>query len=350
MQKLSILIFSRNDIAKALDLIKNVYDVADEICIFDSSDKNGHNLLLNRKKWEKLDKLKVFKLVALGYPDPMRMYALKKCKYEWALLLDTDELLSNELKLNLKSIISNTRANAFAIKRYEEVSVSGERTTFFTWQIRLFKKSKVLFKGLLHEQPQVCGELGRLDQEEFCINHINEKRAMTSHEYSTIERFHRFSYFAFNKQMLDYASKISMSKNRDIRNTHKGNAIISILLAYEKITFKRPEDELANFDYFMLYFLRDAAYAIKSGNMLGILSAIKSARMHVKQINKWQNEKDGNTDFEISKIIQEKGITRYLDLDKEKIINSLNKKYLKKEQGVNLLIHLLKEKYKKRSR
>ena len=92
MQRLSVLIFSRNDVDKALDLIQDLYKIASEIILMDSSNKEGKERLLKRKEKLELGKVRIFNVVALGYPDPLRMYALAKCKNEWVLLIDTDEL------------------------------------------------------------------------------------------------------------------------------------------------------------------------------------------------------------------------------------------------------------------
>ncbi|MHB1830733.1 MAG: hypothetical protein ACYCO0_05060, partial [Candidatus Micrarchaeaceae archaeon] len=69
-----------------------------------------------------LKKLMVFHVVALGYADPLRMYALKKCKNGWILMLDTDERISPELKASINELIGNARCSAFSMKRYEDVS------------------------------------------------------------------------------------------------------------------------------------------------------------------------------------------------------------------------------------
>ncbi len=346
MERLSLIIFSRNDVKNALELIDDMYGVADEILLFDSSDKKWHEFVKREKKRQKLSKLKIFRVVALGYPDPLRMYALSKCKNRWVLLLDTDESLSKDLKEGIKHIISSTNASAFAIKRYEEVSKSGKRTNFFTWQIRLFKKDKVTFKGIIHEQPEVVGKVEKLENGEWHINHLNEKRKKnTAEEYSKMEKFYRFSYKIYNSRFLDYVSKIVMGEDRNVEKQAIGKIIKNSLLAYEKLTLKRPDDELTNFDYLMFYLIRDCAYALKQGNISALSETFQLAKKHADQINKWKSEHDGWENFEISNKINSIGVTKYLRLDREKTIEELNKKYTGKKQGVTLLMHLLKEKY-----
>ena len=119
MADFSLLIFSRNDIDEALGLIRDMYKVSQEIVILDGSDESEHARLVKEKKRQCLDKLKIHKVVALGYPDPLRMYGLSKCSNEWVFLIDTDERISSEFKSNIREILGRG-ADAFAIKRYED--------------------------------------------------------------------------------------------------------------------------------------------------------------------------------------------------------------------------------------
>ena len=101
-EKLSLLVFSRNDIPKALSLIEDMYDYVDDIVLIDSSDSTKHKRLIDEKKDREFEKLRIFYSVAFGYPDPLRMYAIRKCKHKWIMLIDTDERISPALKKNLK--------------------------------------------------------------------------------------------------------------------------------------------------------------------------------------------------------------------------------------------------------
>ena len=191
-QRLSVLIFSRNDVGDALSLIRDVYSTADDIVLVDSSDEIRHKKLIAYKNSHRLDKLRIYYVIATGYPDPIRMYALKKCRYEWVLLIDTDERLSSYAKEHIKELIASTDASAFAMKRYENYTVKS-RGSFFTWQLRLFRKSDVKFRGILHEQPSVNG-LVEKPAEEFYIGHIASMRGRSSGDYSRMAIFDRMSY------------------------------------------------------------------------------------------------------------------------------------------------------------
>ncbi len=182
--------------------------------------------MLRKMKAKGPANLKVYRVPALGYPDPLRMYGLSKCKNEWVFLVDTDERLCESFKEDLSSIIKR-KCDAFAIRRYELVSSEG-RGNVFTWQTRLFRKSKVLYKGLLHEQPIVSGVTEKLE-EPYHLEHRNELRTKSAAEYSQIERFDRLSYGMYNERMLEYLAKISVKDSAQVRSTLRGRIVLSVL-------------------------------------------------------------------------------------------------------------------------
>jgi len=344
MAKLSVLIFSRNDAEKALDLIRDVYDVADEIVLMDSSDKAERERILSGKRRLGLGKLRILYAVALGYPDPLRTYALKKCRHPWVLLIDTDERLSTEFKRRIKGIISGAKCSAFAIKRYEDVE-HGKITNFFTWNIRLYRKADISYKGVLHEQPMVRGALEKIENSCYLV-HVRELMTEEARdEYVKILKFGRMSYADYNSSMVDYLSKAVMPESRNLERSRPGRALRSLLLAYERLTFKRLEQELSGFDYFMYRFMIDSTLQIKKRDIAGVFRQIPRELAFVNEVKGWKRELDGDEVFEISKIVNKVGITGYLGLGKESTIRRLNRKYANGRQGISLLMRLLKEKY-----
>lgn len=342
MEKISLLIFSRNDLDNAWSLIEEMKTVAGEIILMDSSNPDLHDKMLRTMKAKGPANLKVYKVPALGYPDPLRMYGLSKCKNEWVFLVDTDERLCESFKEDLSSIIKR-KCDAFAIRRYELVSSEG-RGNVFTWQTRLFRKSKVLYKGLLHEQPIVSGVAEKLE-EPYYLEHRNELRTKSAAEYSQIERFDRLSYGMYNERMLEYLAKVSVKESSQVRSTPKGRIVLSVLEFYERASSKRLDQELSNFDYWVYCYVKTLGYifALRTIQTLPALPAGVNA--YVKRMQQLKNRPDSAKEFEISKIVNDIGITEFLSLEKESTIVSLNKKYGKKKQGIDLLIKLLIERY-----
>jgi hypothetical protein len=282
MQKLSVLIFSKNDVHKAIELIDDLYGIADEIVVVDSSESAQRNMLLNKKKSQKLEKLRVFYTIALGYPDPLRMYALSKCRNEWVLLIDTDERLSNALRSGIKGIINKTDCSAFRIKRYE-----GTVGAPFAWQTRLFRKRNVEFKGLLHEQPRVDGEVCTLSSKQHYMEHraeLKKHKLYEANDYTDMRMFDSHPSHLYIRDIYFFSTSLSTDYLRSIKMLHGKS-------------------------------------------------------------QEWKNRKDYQEIRQISRIINKEGIIKFLGLDREETINHLNKKYGSKRQGVTLLINLLKNKY-----
>ncbi|MCL5413429.1 MAG: hypothetical protein M1569_03435 [Candidatus Marsarchaeota archaeon] len=343
-EKLSVLIFSRNDVKDALALIRDMYGIADEIVLVDSSDRKLHLGLLASKKRLGLAKLRIFYTVPLGYPDPLRMYALKKCRNRWVLLLDTDEELSDYGKLNIKERISKTRASAFAIRRYENYTgrpVGG----FFTWQVRLFRKDRVGFRGIVHEQPAVNGDTERLPKD-FYIGHLASLKGRSSTEYSKMEIFDRMSYGVARERLMDYFNKVMIPEHGNIRDTLLGRFLDRWQRVYRDLVGRNDGDELSRFDYLVFFALVDTGYRIRDGHILGILDIYAGRSKYIDRIISAGGSGSGEI-FEISKIINIVGITKYLGLGSERTIERLNRKYAGAAGGTDLLIGLLKKRYER---
>jgi len=344
MPKLSVLIFSRNDAKVTIDLIKEVYPFADDIVLVDSSTKEESEKLHRAKSKYKFDKLRIFYVVALSYPDPFRMYAIKKCKYDWVLLLDIDERLSSQLKSGIKQIIDHPDCNAFALRRYEHVQ-DGTGMSYFTWQVRLFNKEYTSFKGLIHEQPIIKGRVTKLEDGDYYTMHVAKLMQHSGLEYNKMEKFMRLTYKAYNERMLDYLAKSVVPKDESIEKTLLGRFVKFILIAYERLTFKKENDEPTNFDYFMLYVSRELLATIRQGKFRDVPYAYRFGLKYVNRIKEWKNEPDAKENFEISKLVNKYGVIRFLDLENPNTVKTLNEKYKSKRQGIELLFKLLKERY-----
>lgn len=348
MKGLTLLIFSRNDIDKALGLIKELYETTDEIVLMDSSDKAQRKDL--REKAKNLKKVRSFYTVPLGYPDPMRMYGLTKCRREWVLLLDTDEKLSEDLKKEVNGLINSTDADAFAIRRLEEASGQKAKGSYVTWQIRLFKKDRVSFSGLRHEQAVVKGKLLRLHDDKYYMSHLEEVRGSTDSESIKLRSFdERLSYQTYNKRFLEYLAKFSVPKG-DVKETALGKFFMSSLLLYQRIGRKKPESEVSNLDYFALNMLKEIGFTLNGRPLGRMLDVIPYNVARIKTIKEWKASENARESFEISKIINRIGIIKFLDLDKESTIKRLNRLYKDKKKGIGLLVELLYEKYEKQNR
>jgi hypothetical protein len=349
MQKLSVLIFSKDDLEQALDLIRDSYEVADEIVLMDASGAKRHAWIEKQKAAIGLEKLKVYRVVALGYREPLMMYALKKCRNRWVMALNTDERMSGPLKSKIPALLNSSGYDAYSIPLYSVWSAKSR--TFVSNQVRLFKKDRIEFRGLLHEKPIVHGTFRTLQSDE-CIEHITTGMLHTTKgEYAELERFERYTYAQHNLRLIDQLDRVRGKDTYGKAGLTAGKrAVLGLLRLYEALGLKSPDQEVSNFDYFMFSWLRNAAHQARRRSMRGIVSSFGWSLDYIRKMRRWRTGPYGDIDFEIAKIINKIGVTRFLELDREKVVESLNKKYAHRAQGVGLLIKLLREKYMNNSR
>ena len=266
MQKLSLLTFTRNHMERAYGLIEDLYDAADEIILIDSSRKEEREKLEKMKKEKKWSKLKVYYMVPLGFVELYRPYGLSKCKNDWVLYLDVDERISSELKNDIIKIINDSDCAAYNSVRYEDFNEQNGNRGLSTYQVRLIRKSKVRYKGIIDERPIVDGKTGMLDEKKYYIKHVSELMRHQFNEYYTTNKFSKYecmSYDDLNKRILQDLAKTRGVGESTIHARRLGRAISFLLKFYEKITFRDMGKEIAPFDYFMYWFMKSIVFGIK---------------------------------------------------------------------------------------
>ena len=319
-EPLSVLIFSRDDTEKTLGLIDTVYDIADQIVVIDSSGALQLQQLRLEKRTRRLQKLLIDHTVALGYPEPLRMYALRRCKHRWVFLIDADERLSEGLVSRIEKMINSDSVSAYAIKRYEESD--GLKKGFWTWQVRLFDKEKVRFKGMIHEQPETSGKMEGVSDEDAFITHMKHENASIPPEYEKMRIFlDRMSYKAHNDRIESYIGKLAIPKKPG--DSALGRALIAFLNRYQRITGKRPDDELSRLDYILFYMFTEFGYALKKKDIRWFIDVFPIRLSQMQKADRAKNGGEAMEVFEISKILSDVGIIKFLRLDQDKVVARL---------------------------
>ena len=340
MTTLTLLIFSRDSPESTIALAKELQGIVDETVIVDSSSDSGHETLIRMS--EQIN-VRIYRTIAVGVAEPFRQYGLDRCRSDWVLFMDPDERLSEAMKQGIGKKIKGA-AQAYAIRRYEEAHIDGTKTDYFTWQVRLYKRTKTEYRGILHEQPTIRGTMEKIEEEKMYMLHVKELRQYFGREYFQWGVFERFSYANYNRRMLEYISRMVVPERGDITATWYGRLAAIWMKLYDKITFRKMENEASMFDYFIMFAMRNTAYMLKE-RRLPRLSDIRSLSDQLKAIRRFKAEDKNNKTFKIAQMIHADGLTKYLKFDDEKVVTALNKKYHRKKQGTKLLIKLIYDRY-----
>ncbi len=156
MEKLSIVILTKNEEENIVRAIKSVKDIANEIIVLDSGSED--------RTVEIAESLgaKVFFHPFESYPKQVNN-AISLTSNIWIFVLDADEELSDELKTSIKNELKNPRYDCYFVNR--RTFFLGKflnHTLYPEWRLRLFKKGKVKYEGEIHEVVKCFGKIGKL--------------------------------------------------------------------------------------------------------------------------------------------------------------------------------------------
>lgn len=153
MMKLSVYLVTLNEEKRLDKTLKAASKVADEIVVIDSgsTDKTKEIALKNRAtflfhKWKNISSQKHF--------------AQNKCKNDWVLSLDADEVLSDALIAEIKNLKQNPTADAYKVKICDMLP-GDEKPRFFAKtynQVRLYNRKKANMPDDLTHDRVVLGQ------------------------------------------------------------------------------------------------------------------------------------------------------------------------------------------------
>ncbi len=156
--KISALVIAYNEMGYIEKCIKSV-EFADEIIVVDSFSTDGtYEYLLAHPK------VKVIQHPFANFTS-QKSFALQQATHDWVLFLDADEVISEELKTEISTVVNNkTEFSAFWF--YRKFMFANEVLRYSGWQTdknyRLFRKSKAKFsdRKIVHETLEVNGASG----------------------------------------------------------------------------------------------------------------------------------------------------------------------------------------------
>ena len=173
MQKLTAKIPTKNEARNIVEAIQSV-DFADEIIIVDS---------FSTDDTLRLAQPRVTKIIQREYENSAshKNWAIPQATYDWILILDADERITQALKEEIQQILSsNPKESCFWI--YRNNYFMGKKVRFSGWQgdkvIRLFKKNECRYEHKhVHAEISTTGKIG------FLKNRIHHNTFMSMQEY-----------------------------------------------------------------------------------------------------------------------------------------------------------------------
>ncbi len=177
--RLSALVVTFNE-AEQIERCLKALSFCDEIVLVDSESTDRTTELARR-------------LTDRIWTEPWRGYggqkqfALEKCRGEWVLWIDADEVVSPQLAESILAAISDPNFDSYETAR--RVFYLGDWIRHGGWGAdwvrRLFRREKAHFRlDLVHEGVELAGEIGRLQGP---LDHYSYRSL--SHHWSKIDQF-----------------------------------------------------------------------------------------------------------------------------------------------------------------
>lgn len=187
MKPISATIICRDEEAKIGRALQSLKEVADEIVVVDSGSADSTEEICRRytdrfiyREWE-------------GYRS-QKQFATDSAKFDWVLSIDADEVVSDRLGQEILAWKRETGGQPFdgylIARKTFFMGRWIEHTTWYPdWQLRLFRRSKGIWKGRrVHESFQSEGAVGKFRE------HLEHYTYSSVSEY--LQQLERFSALA----------------------------------------------------------------------------------------------------------------------------------------------------------
>jgi len=186
MAKISGVILTKNS-GESIESTLSSLSFCDEIIVIDENSKD------TTLKIVRAHKARFFNTLSKNFSEK-RNLALKKAKHDWILYVDSDEVVTEELRRNIQNVAeSDKKYSAYKILR-KNFYLGNNLWPHEEKLERLFKRDKLMgWTGELHESPKITGETGEL---EGYLLHYSHKDLFSmlekTNEWSNVESLLRF--------------------------------------------------------------------------------------------------------------------------------------------------------------
>jgi glycosyltransferase involved in cell wall biosynthesis len=234
--KVSALIIVYNEEKLIERCLKSLKNAVDEIFVIHDGACSDNTIKICKKYTKR-----IFIRPHKGRASLHMIFAFKNIKNKWILKIDADEFLSKPLQKNLKKLIQNKKADAYAfLWRWWD----GEKyiTKNFPHKMVLFKKSKISFLEFPgNDEPEVLGKILKSDlslehkpkYNNFSWKNLMKrglKRARDQAEY-TLKDFDELEKFQYHRE--DFKNTVKFRRKFPI-----SSMLVFPLLAFFRILLK----------------------------------------------------------------------------------------------------------------
>jgi len=169
MMKISVVIHTFNSektLEKALDSVKDF----DEIIVCDMYSEDDTLSIAQKHN------CRIIMHERCGIVEPARNSAIQSASHEWVLVVDSDEIVSNDLKYILYAITNQKNpAEAYGIPRKNYFMGRFMHAGYPDYQIRFFKKDKVFWPPFIHLRPEIDGRVRKISSHlNYALTHLDD--------------------------------------------------------------------------------------------------------------------------------------------------------------------------------
>ena len=111
----------------------------------------------------------------IGFVEPARNKAIQAAQNEWVLLLDADEMITEDLKQYIHAFKNSMDENVcLAIPRKNYFMGKFMRSAYPDYVYRFFKKENVFWPEFIHSKPEIRGNISKINKKRknFAIEHL----------------------------------------------------------------------------------------------------------------------------------------------------------------------------------
>ena len=167
--KISVVIHTSNSAKTLEQALVSVKDF-DEIIVCDMYSED--DTLSIAKKYNCM----IIKHERCGIVEPARNMAIQSAGHEWVLVVDSDEVVSSDLKFLLYAITDQENpADAYGIPRKNFFMGRFMHASYPDYQIRFLKKSKAFWPPFVHAPPRIDGRIEKISSDYiYALTHLDD--------------------------------------------------------------------------------------------------------------------------------------------------------------------------------